>query len=237
MSRTRSRQARRSASPETPQEPNQTNTTSSALPLDFHQRVYDLVRQVPEGRVTSYGTIARLMGYPKHSRHVGQALKLLPREMSLPHLPQRRTGQGADEQHRVETRRRRTGRHRGNSPTDDQSSEDDSANGDDNDDEDQEQRQPGQERDDVLPEPEPNPDWVPWHRVVSSSGIISPRGSVAAVRRQADWLRAEGVDVQDGPRADGAGRADNREGPGVDPFGLAGVEGGRVSMARFAWTG
>lgn len=52
------------------------------------------------------------------------------------------------------------------------------------------------ENDQPLPIPLPNPDFVPWHRVLSSSGIISPRaGGVRAVVRQADYLRAEGVEV------------------------------------------
>ena len=30
---------------------------------------------IPEGRVTSYGAIARAVGYPNHARHVGNALR------------------------------------------------------------------------------------------------------------------------------------------------------------------
>jgi methylated-DNA-protein-cysteine methyltransferase-like protein len=47
----------------------------------------------------------------------------------------------------------------------------------------------------VLGEPEENGEFVPWHRVVSGGGVISARGSVGAVRRQEDYLRAEGVEV------------------------------------------
>lgn len=46
-----------------------------------------------------------------------------------------------------------------------------------------------------MGEPEENALFVPWHRVVSGSGVISARGSVGAVRRQEDYLRAEGVEV------------------------------------------
>ncbi|KAL8293681.1 hypothetical protein RQP46_000382 [Phenoliferia psychrophenolica] len=89
--------------------------------------------------------------------------------------------------------------------------------------------------DDVLPAPQPNPDFVPWHRILSSSGIISPRaGGIRPLIRQADFLRAEGVEVNDGPRAGGA-----NAGPvgGLDAFGLGGLHGGRVSMAQYRWNG
>lgn len=41
---------------------------------DFFERVYGVVRQVPYGRVTSYGLIARFLGTPKSSRAVGYAM-------------------------------------------------------------------------------------------------------------------------------------------------------------------
>ena len=44
-------------------------------PDDFYGRVYDLVRRVPPGRVTTYGRIARALGAPRASRGVGWALK------------------------------------------------------------------------------------------------------------------------------------------------------------------
>lgn len=43
---------------------------------DFYQQVYDLVRLVPKGRVTSYGAIAAALGSKKASRMVGYALNL-----------------------------------------------------------------------------------------------------------------------------------------------------------------
>lgn len=89
----------------------------------------------------------------------------------------------------------------------------------------------------VIPAPLPNPDWVPWHRVVSSTGIISPRGNDRAVQRQADYLIAEGIEVKDGIR-NGGGGAGSRPGVGgVDAFGLGGASGGRVSMALYGWKG
>jgi len=44
---------------------------------EFHAAVYHVVRQIPHLKVTSYGHIAKLIGMPRHSRHVGQALKFL----------------------------------------------------------------------------------------------------------------------------------------------------------------
>ena len=41
---------------------------------DFFDRVYEVVQQVPYGRVTSYGAIARYLGTPKSSRAVGYAM-------------------------------------------------------------------------------------------------------------------------------------------------------------------
>lgn len=41
---------------------------------DFSQRVYEVVRQIPRGRVATYGQVARLMGSPRSARYVGFAL-------------------------------------------------------------------------------------------------------------------------------------------------------------------
>jgi methylated-DNA-protein-cysteine methyltransferase-like protein len=43
---------------------------------DFYEQVYDLVRQIPVGRVTSYGAIARYLGSASSSRMVGWAMNL-----------------------------------------------------------------------------------------------------------------------------------------------------------------
>jgi methylated-DNA-protein-cysteine methyltransferase-like protein len=43
----------------------------------FHERVYAVVRQVPQGRVTTYGDVATLLGSPRVARHVGWALSSL----------------------------------------------------------------------------------------------------------------------------------------------------------------
>lgn len=41
---------------------------------DFFDRVYEVVRQIPYGQVTSYGAIARFLGAAKSARTVGYAM-------------------------------------------------------------------------------------------------------------------------------------------------------------------
>lgn len=43
-------------------------------PDGFFERVYEVVRLIPEGRVTTYGAIARFTGSPQASRMVGWAM-------------------------------------------------------------------------------------------------------------------------------------------------------------------
>jgi methylated-DNA-protein-cysteine methyltransferase related protein len=43
---------------------------------DFYQNVFEVVRQIPPGRVTSYGAIARYLGSAGSSRMVGWAMNL-----------------------------------------------------------------------------------------------------------------------------------------------------------------
>lgn len=42
--------------------------------LNFFEKVYEVVRLIPEGRVTTYGAIARFIGSPQSARMVGWAL-------------------------------------------------------------------------------------------------------------------------------------------------------------------
>ena len=46
------------------------------MPLanNFFSKVYEVVSQIPEARVTSYGAIARYLGSPRSARMVGWAL-------------------------------------------------------------------------------------------------------------------------------------------------------------------
>ncbi|KIY72020.1 hypothetical protein CYLTODRAFT_418322 [Cylindrobasidium torrendii FP15055 ss-10] len=51
---------------------------------EFHASVYEIVRRIPPGKVTTYGHIAKLIGMPNYSRHVGQALKFLDPNVNPP---------------------------------------------------------------------------------------------------------------------------------------------------------
>lgn len=50
----------------------------------FNDKVYEVVRQIPEGRVASYGQIARLAGRPRNARFVGFALHANPEPGVIP---------------------------------------------------------------------------------------------------------------------------------------------------------
>ncbi len=41
---------------------------------DFFEKVYDVVRQIPYGRVSTYGAIAKALGAAKSARTVGYAM-------------------------------------------------------------------------------------------------------------------------------------------------------------------
>jgi len=48
------------------------------------QRILDIVRRIPQGRVATYGQVATLAGYPGHARQVGYALHDLPDGTDVP---------------------------------------------------------------------------------------------------------------------------------------------------------
>jgi methylated-DNA-protein-cysteine methyltransferase-like protein len=50
----------------------------------LYQQIYQIVCLVPEGKVASYGQIARLIGRPRNARQVGYALAALPEEHQVP---------------------------------------------------------------------------------------------------------------------------------------------------------
>lgn len=51
---------------------------------NFNQLVYEVVKKVPEGKVTTYGDIARLIGSPRSARQVGWALHKNPSPLVVP---------------------------------------------------------------------------------------------------------------------------------------------------------
>ncbi|MHB1415296.1 MAG: MGMT family protein [Chloroflexota bacterium] len=60
---------------------------------EFNRRVYILVKQVPEGKVTTYGALAAALGDPRKAREVGWALRVMPDDVEAPaHRVINRTG-------------------------------------------------------------------------------------------------------------------------------------------------
>ncbi len=43
-----------------------------------------MIRQIPRGRVATYGLIASLAGFPRNARQVGAVLKKLPPDTAVP---------------------------------------------------------------------------------------------------------------------------------------------------------
>ncbi|MFL0269578.1 MGMT family protein [Candidatus Clostridium radicumherbarum] len=65
---------------------------------DFFQRVYLIVSKIPEGKVATYGQIAKLLGEPRSARIVGWAMKAAPNGLQLPcHRVVNRLGEMAPE--------------------------------------------------------------------------------------------------------------------------------------------
>ena len=51
---------------------------------NFFDKVYNVVRQIPEGKVTSYGAIANYLGVKKSARLVGWAMNASHGDNSIP---------------------------------------------------------------------------------------------------------------------------------------------------------
>jgi len=51
---------------------------------DFFQRVYEVVKQIPYGKITTYGAIAKKIGAPKSARMVGYALNASAMQEDVP---------------------------------------------------------------------------------------------------------------------------------------------------------
>ena len=50
----------------------------------FNESVYEVVRQIPVGRVATYGQVARMVGRPRNARFVGFALHVNPEPGVIP---------------------------------------------------------------------------------------------------------------------------------------------------------
>ena len=52
--------------------------------MSFRERVYQIAKRIPKGKVATYGQIANLVGNPKAARAVGMCMKTNP---SAPFIP------------------------------------------------------------------------------------------------------------------------------------------------------
>jgi methylated-DNA-protein-cysteine methyltransferase-like protein len=60
------------------------STKSTCTGLGFFDRVYEVVRLIPPGRVATYGQVAAIVSHRGAARTVGWALRGLPRGSSVP---------------------------------------------------------------------------------------------------------------------------------------------------------
>lgn len=52
--------------------------------MSVYTRYYDVVRRIPVGRVSTYGTVARVAGLDGRARQVGYAMAALPDDHDVP---------------------------------------------------------------------------------------------------------------------------------------------------------
>ena len=52
--------------------------------MSYYDKVYDIVKRIPAGKVATYGQIAAMTGSPKASRAVGYALHFNPDPEHIP---------------------------------------------------------------------------------------------------------------------------------------------------------
>ena len=52
--------------------------------MNTFDKIYDVVKKIPKGKVASYGTVAAMAGNPRWSRVVGYALHVNPEPGTIP---------------------------------------------------------------------------------------------------------------------------------------------------------
>ena len=57
---------------------------SNGTPGDVYASIWKSVKRIPRGKVSTYGSIARMSGIPGHARQVGYALHNLPLGADIP---------------------------------------------------------------------------------------------------------------------------------------------------------
>ena len=63
------------------------NSFKEDVSFSFNELVYQIVKEIPEGKVTSYGSIAAALGTPKSARMVGWAMNA---SHTIPGIPAHR---------------------------------------------------------------------------------------------------------------------------------------------------
>lgn len=58
--------------------------TRRRVPADIAERIYSVVDCIPRGSVSTYGWIAERVGFARHARLVGHALRVLPDGRDIP---------------------------------------------------------------------------------------------------------------------------------------------------------
>jgi methylated-DNA-protein-cysteine methyltransferase related protein len=70
------------------------------MDTSFFDRVYEIVKQIPEGQVTSYGAIAKALGSGRSARMVGWAMNASHSQEGIPaHRVVNRNGQLTGKHH------------------------------------------------------------------------------------------------------------------------------------------
>lgn len=52
--------------------------------INNKEKIWQIVHQIPAGKVSSYGQVAKLAGLPGYGRYVGHVMKNLPKGTKLP---------------------------------------------------------------------------------------------------------------------------------------------------------
>lgn len=52
--------------------------------MNTFERIYDVVKKIPKGKVATYGTVAAMAGNPRWARVVGYALHVNPEPGTIP---------------------------------------------------------------------------------------------------------------------------------------------------------
>lgn len=51
---------------------------------NYQEQIWQVVAQIPKGKISTYGDVAAMAGIPRHARYVGTTLKQLPKNSKLP---------------------------------------------------------------------------------------------------------------------------------------------------------